>query len=211
MGKIYLLSNQKYDGVQNLEVFKINFIPSLIDYKKYDALIITSKNAILAIDEFSSKWKDIPCYAIALKTAKVIEKLGGKVEFIGLSGHGNEFANELIPHLKNKRVLYLRAKRVVSNLVEILKNENIYIKEEIVYETICNENINKNLEKNSTFIFTSPSTIECFFKNFIWDKSYNAIVIGNTTALYLPKNIKYKVSSQTSIEECIKLARLPIL
>lgn len=147
MGKIYLLSNQKIDyaenSVENLEVFKINFLPLQIDYKKYDALIITSKNAVLAVNKFSKDWKDIPCFAIASKTAKVIEKYNGRVEFIGSSGHGNEFANELIPLLKNKKVLYLRAKRVVSNLVEILKKEDIDIEEEIVYETTCNENIQK--------------------------------------------------------------------
>ncbi len=43
MNKIYLLNNLKYEGVENLEVFKIEFIESDIDLSSYDALLFTSK------------------------------------------------------------------------------------------------------------------------------------------------------------------------
>ena len=42
MAKIYLLNNQKYSDVENLEVFHIEYIKSNIDLSKYDALIFTS-------------------------------------------------------------------------------------------------------------------------------------------------------------------------
>lgn len=206
MSKIYLLSNQKYEGVENLEVFKIEFISSVIDLKSYDALIITSKNAIYSINSFNQQWKSIPCFAIAKKTADVIKNEGGTIQYIGSSGHGNDFAKEILPFLKNKKVLYVRALKVVSNLVNNLKENNIEIDELITYKTVCTNNLNKEIEDNSIIIFTSPSSINCFFKKYNWNDSLKAIVIGKTTAKYLPSNIKYQISSQTSVEECIKLA-----
>jgi len=205
MAKIYLLNNLKYDGVENLDVFGIEFIQNNIDLSDYDALIFTSKNAIYAIESFNKSWRDIPSYAIAPKTAQVISSTEGKCVFTGTASHGNDFAKELIPLLKDKKALYVRAEKTISKLFELLKEKNIDIDELITYRTTCKKS-NKILEKNSTFIFTSPSSVECFFKNYTWDKSYSAITIGKTTAKYLPKDINFKISSKTSIEECIKLA-----
>lgn len=205
MAKIYLLNNIKYEGVENLDVFGIEFIESKIDLDNYDALIFTSKNAIYAIESFNKSWKYIPSYAIAPKTAKVIKENNGSVFYTGVASHGNDFAKELIPLLEGKKTLYIRAEKTVSKLVELLKDSKIDVDELIAYRTTCKES-NKILEDNSTFIFTSPSSVECFLKNYTWKESYKAITIGKTTAKYLPENINFRISSKTSIEECIKLA-----
>lgn len=210
MAKIYLLSNQKYVDVINLEVFKIKYIKSEIDLLKYDALIFTSKNAVYSLDSFNKNWKKIPSFVIAPKTAEIIEKLGGNIAFTGITSHGNEFAKELIELLKNKKVLYIKALKTVSNLGVILKENGILLDEVVAYETSCKES-NINLEDNSIFIFTSPSSVECFFKQYSWKDSYKAIVIGKTTADYLPNNINFIVSSETSIAECVNLAKQSLL
>lgn len=206
MAKIYLLNNQKYPDIENLEVFGIEYILSNIDLSKYDSLVFTSKNAVYSLDSFNKDWRKLDSYAIAQKTADIIKELEGKVVFTGNSGHGNEFANELIEVLKDKKVLYVKALKTVSDLPNILRKNGIFLDELIAYKTSCKKTYT-NLEKNSIFIFTSPSSVECFFKQYNWDNSYEAIVIGQTTAKFLPKEIKYKVSSLTSIEECIKLAK----
>ncbi|MDY0193068.1 MAG: uroporphyrinogen-III synthase [Aliarcobacter butzleri] len=206
MKKIYLLNEQKHENVENLEVFQIEYIKSDIDLKKYDALVFTSKNGVKAINSFNQDWKNIPSYAIAQKTANTIIKLGGVVEFIGNSGHGNDFAYELKNVLKDKKVLYVKALKTVSNLPNILKENGISLDEIITYKTSCKKS-NIILEENSIFIFTSPSSVECFFKQYSWKNSYKAIAIGKTTAEFLPSNINYEISSQTSVEECIKLAK----
>lgn len=206
MKKIYLLNEQKHEDVENLEVFQIEYIKSDVDLKKYDALVFTSKNGVKAINSFKQDWKNIPSYAIAQKTANTIIKLGGIVEFIGNSGHGNDFAYELKNVLKDKKVLYVKALKTVSNLPNILKENGIFLDEIIAYKTSCKKS-NIILEENSIFIFTSPSSVECFFKQYSWKNSYKAIVIGKTTAEFLPSNINYEISSQTSVEECIKLAK----
>ncbi|KLD99331.1 uroporphyrinogen-III synthase [Aliarcobacter butzleri] len=206
MKKIYLLNEQKHEDVENLEVFQIEYIKSDVDLKKYDALVFTSKNGVKAINSFNQDWKNIPSYAIAQKTANTIMKLGGVVEFIGNSGHGNDFAYELKNVLKDKKVLYVKALKTVSNLPNILKENGIFLDEIIAYKTSCKKS-NIILEENSIFIFTSPSSVECFFKQYSWKNSYKAIVIGKTTAEFLPSNVIYEISSQTSVEECIKLAK----
>ncbi|MDK2080028.1 uroporphyrinogen-III synthase [Aliarcobacter butzleri] len=206
MKKIYLLNEQKHEDVENLEVFQIEYIKSDVDLKKYNALVFTSKNGVKAINSFNQNWKNIPSYAIAQKTANTIIKLGGVVEFIGNSGHGNDFAYELKNVLKDKKVLYVKALKTVSNLPNILKENGIFLDEIIAYKTSCKKS-NIILEENSIFIFTSPSSVECFFKQYSWKNSYKAIVIGKTTAEFLPSNVNYEISSQTSVEECIKLAK----
>jgi uroporphyrinogen-III synthase len=210
MAKIYLLSNQKYTDVLNLEVFQIEYIKSEIDLLKYDALVFTSKNAVYSLDSFNKDWKKIPSFVIAPKTASIIEKLGGNVVFTGVTSHGNEFAEELITLLKNKKVLYIKALKTVSNLVEILKSNDILLDELVAYKTSCKKSDIK-LENNSVFIFTSPSSVEYFFSQYSWNESFKAIVIGKTTAEYLPKNVNYIISSQTSIDECINLAKQSLL
>lgn len=207
MNDIYILNDMKIEGIKNIPLLGIRFLPNDINFLEYDALIFTSKSAAYSIDSFNQDWKKVPSYVIASKTAKVIKELGGNVAFIGNSGHGNDFACELMPVLKNKKALYLRAKKVVSNLMPLLKNENLDVSDIVVYETACNTVENIELpSKNSVIIFSSPSTIECFFNNFSWDESYKAVVIGETTAKYLPKDIPFFVSKTTSIEDCIALA-----
>ncbi len=207
MAKIYLLNNQKFNGVENLEVFCIESLKYSVDCNSFDALVFTSKNAIFSLEENGINWKKTPSYLIAPKTADVAKEYGANIAFVGNSGHGNDFANELIPHLKNKKVLYIKAKKTVSNLPEILRENGIDIKEIVAYQTSCKKELSiKNLEKNSTIIFTSPSSVECFFKHFSWDESFKAVVIGRTTAKFLPSHIKYKISETTSAEDCVKLA-----
>jgi uroporphyrinogen-III synthase len=204
---IYLLNDMKIEGVNTIPLLKIEYIPQDIAFENYDALIFTSKNAVYSLDSFTHAWRDVPSFVIASKTAKVVESLKGKIEFIGNSGHGDDFAKELIPLLKNKKALYVRALKIVSGLGNKLKKAGIDIHEVITYKTACHETNTITLDENAVIIFSSPSTIECFFKHYTWKKSYKAIVIGQTTARYLPKEIPCLISKSTSIEDCIALAK----
>ncbi len=207
MNNIVLLSDLKYDKVINLPLLKIEYIPSSIDLTQYDALIFTSKNAIYSIDSFNQEWKNIPSYCIAPKTATAVEAYAGKIAFIGKSSHGNSFAKELIPILTSKRCLYICAQKTVSSLVEILQDNSVDIESLVTYKTACSEKYFEKPKPNSIIIFSSPSTVECFFKRFNWDDTYKAVVIGKTTAKYLPENIDFVTSKNQSIDACIELAK----
>ncbi|MGM0518246.1 MAG: uroporphyrinogen-III synthase [Campylobacterota bacterium] len=203
---IYLTNSLKFDNTINLDVFKIAYLEvKNLNLDKYDALIFTSKNAIYSLDKLTSNWKNKDSYVIASKTADTLEQLGGKLKFVGQSGHGNEFAYELLHKLKNKKALYIKAKKTVSSLLEILKENGIDVDSIITYETVCKKS-SINIEDNSIIIFTSPSSVECFFKNYNWNDTCKAVVIGKTTAKYLPKYIEYFISEETSVQECVKLA-----
>ncbi|MBU3014983.1 uroporphyrinogen-III synthase [Poseidonibacter lekithochrous] len=204
---IYLLNNYKIKGVKNIPLFKIEYINKKIDFSKYDAIIFTSKNAINAINSFNKAWKNIPSYVISEQTAKLVKDLNGKIEYISKIKHGDEFAYEILTLLKNKKVLYLRGKEIVSNLINILSDNKIQIDDEIIYENCFDEAVKTvEIPKNSKIIFTSPSTIEYFFKVFSWDESYQAISIGKTTAQYFPKNIKPIIADNTSFKSCVDKA-----
>ncbi len=206
--EIYILSDKKINHVSNLPTFQINFLPTQVDISKYDALIFTSKNGVFSLDSFNDQWKEIPSFAISYKTAQCIEKNGGKLEYIGQNGHGNKFAQELIPLLKDKKVLYIKPKEVVSKLTDILKKDDIICDELITYETVCKTyGKDDKPPKNSIIVLSSPSTLKCFLETFGWDESYLAIAIGKTTSKFIPEYINYKISKHTSLESCIKLAK----
>jgi uroporphyrinogen-III synthase len=204
---IYILSDKKVKWAKNLPVFEIVPIKQNVDFSKYDALIFTSKNAIYALDSIDKTWKKKPAYVIAPETAKMVKHLGGNLKFVSKEKHGNQFALEIVKNFKHQKVIYIRAAKVVSDIVDVLNTNAIECDELIVYETICKKfDEEVKLPKNSTIIFSSPSTIECFFKNITWDESFKAISIGNTTAQYFPKNITPVISNTTSLDACVKKA-----
>ena len=208
MENIYILSEKRVKGARNFPIFKINFKISKFDITSYDALVFTSKNALYSIDSFNLNWRNIPSYAIAPQTAKIVKELGGNLEFTGITNHGDKFVLELIPILKDKKVLYLRGAKVVSKLKETLNTNGVVCDEVIVYESVCKEyNSSQKLPKNSIIIFSSPSTIECFLKNMKWDESFKAISIGETTSKYFPSYINPTISDETSLVSCVQKAQ----
>ncbi|MEA3553553.1 MAG: uroporphyrinogen-III synthase [Campylobacterota bacterium] len=205
---VYIASNKKIDGIYNLNLLTINYKNIDIDLSAYDALIFTSKNGVNSFLNSKLKWKQIDSFAISNVTGNALKKSNSKLIYTGISGHGDEFAKELVRYLKDKKPLYIRAKKVVSNIVDILNQNDISCDEIITYETACSKSLEiKKLEKNSIIIFSSPSTIDCFFKNYKWDDSYTAIAIGDTTASYFPKDINIVISKLQTIESCVQIAK----
>ncbi|MBN2816225.1 MAG: uroporphyrinogen-III synthase [Campylobacterales bacterium] len=204
---IYLLSDTEHKQVKKLPVITTKVIPTSIDFAHYDAIVFTSKNAVLSVDSFNKEWRHKPAYVIAPQSAKTVKKLKGQLRYVGKNHYGNEFAEELVTQLQGKKVLYLRAKEVVSSLSDILGKGGVTCDEAIVYETICKrQSENITLPKKSIIIFSSPSTVDCFFLNKEWDNSYVAIAIGKTTAEHLPESIPAIIAESTSIESCIREA-----
>ncbi len=205
---IYILSEKKFDGASNLPVIKISFLDKKIDLSPYDALIFTSKNGVEAIERIDKSWKEKEIYSIGQGTNKAVESFGVKAAFTAKSSYGDDFANEIKSKIKNKKSLFLRPRTVTSNLNTILKNADVDISEEVIYETLCNDCANlKAPKEDSIIIFSSPSTIECFLKCLKWKNSYKAIAIGDKTASFMPSFIKYQISPKQTIPACIEFAK----
>jgi len=204
---IYILSEKPYEGAENLPCILTKYHTVSLDLSVYDALIFSSKNGVHAIDKINQSWKNIPAYSIGEGTSKAINTLGGKLVYAAKRSYGDDFSHEIKTMLHGKKVLFLRAKVVTSSLNSILKDAGVMLEEEIVYETVCNScDTLQKPESGSIIIFSSPSTIECFFRCFTWDESYKAVVIGDVTASYMPKNIAFTQAPQQTIPSCIELA-----
>ena len=206
---IYILSEKQYKDASNLPVILIKHISKNINLTPYDALIFSSKNGVIAVDKLTDSWKDIPSYSIGSGTSKEIQNHGGKIVYEARSSYGDDFASEIKQRLSGKKVLFLRAKVVTSSLNTILTDSGVLLEEVVVYETVCAEcNSLTTPPKNSIIIFSSPSTIECFFKCFKWDKSFKAVVIGTKTASFMPKDIPYEMAPKQSIPSCIEFSKI---
>lgn len=200
---IVLLSPTKKEGVINLPLIKFHFLSPDIKTSNYDLLIFTSKTAVESINKIDPNWKKIPSITVGQKTAKEVENFGGKVSFIG-NGYGESILEEISNH-KDKKILFIRGKEVANDLKEILKDE-IVLDEAITYETQCTKP-NLELEDDSVIIFTSPSTVKCFFENYKWRDSFKAVAIGETTKREFPLDLEVNIPKIPSFDECIKLAK----
>ena len=206
--QIYILSDKKVEGAINLPVIEIQYISQKIKASDYDALVFTSKNAVKAMNSMDDSWKSIPSYVIAPQTAKILQSLGGNLVFTGKQNHGDEFAGEIQKELKGKKVLYIRGKKIISNIFDILNENGVLCQSVAVYETVCKKYDEKiTLPKHSVIIFSSPSTIECFFGNIEWDETFQAVCIGKTTAKYFPSHITPHISDTTSLISCVEKAQ----
>ena len=201
---VYLLTDQKIEGVLNYPVIKINFLSPPFSFEGIDYLLFTSKNGVRGINKLTDEWKNYPSFAIGKATAKEIEKLGGKIEYIAKSSYGDEFAKEINIKYKNKTFLFFRAKELVSDIRKYFLNNKL--KEVIVYETICS-NPNKKLKKKAIVIFTSPSTVKCFSKIETFEDIV-PIVIGKKTLNEIKKHFSKEVfmPKNPSIKDCVELA-----
>ena len=205
---IYLLSPTPKEGTIALPMIDFAITAESIDFSHIDTLIFTSKQAVITADTIDLSWKNYPCIAIGPATKKQIEDLGGKVIYYPKSFYGETLNYEISQFFRDKKLLYLRPKEVSFDSKGFLEKEGILLQEQIIYETSCLKYSSEDKPlKNAIIIFTSPSTIHCFLKNFEWDKSYTAVVIGKATKVHLPVDAEYVVADEPLIKACIVKAK----
>ena len=209
MRKIYLISNTKTadESVVNLSVSRIEFLKFDLNLSEFDLLVATSKNAFNALKFNDVLPINLPVFAIANSCAAAAKEFGFSEIYTGQNAHGDDFAREILPLLKGKKVLYLKGKDSASNFLEILQDGGVNIKAIIAYENVINPcNMELKPPKNSILIFASPINVRNFLSNFGWDESYQTISIGKVTA----KELKFTtpiVSQNQDINACIALAK----
>lgn len=210
---IYLISNSKASRVKNLQLSEIKYSAFSLNLKNYDSLLITSKHSAFALlknrvfldEELREKLK---IFAIGEKSADFFLKLGFKNVFVSEKKGGKDFAEEILPFLRAKRNLYLKAKKSAFAMEEFFAKNKVKCDFLQAYENLpLKLAYEEKPEENSILIFTSPSNVENFLKNFGWLPSYKAIAIGETTAKALTKYGKVLISEDKNIDSCIKLAK----
>ncbi|MCR8679408.1 MULTISPECIES: uroporphyrinogen-III synthase [Campylobacter] len=207
---IYLLSNTPFDdeSVEQISLCRIEFNKFNLDLSEFDALIVTSKNAINSLKFNSITLADILVFAIGKATALACKEFGFRQIYEAKNSHGSEFGAEILEKLVSKRVIFIKAKETISNLDIYFRQNGIDISVIDGYENIILKN--NSYEKpqlNSILIFTSPMNVRAFIQNFGWDHSYKAVAIGKATAKELKGYCDPIISKSQSIKDCVELAK----
>lgn len=148
-------------------LFKPHFLP-LPPLKKPQALIITSKNAIRALQAYKYL-KEIPLYVVGDKTAE-LAKQAGFLNVSSASGTSQELVKLIIKTAqRDKGILWhLSGEKVKGNMIESLKIAGFEAKRKIVYSiedatdlpaSLCMQLQNQII---SHVIFCSPRTTTVF-------------------------------------------------
>ena len=207
MKPIYLFSISSHPNAISVNSLAIKFLKPSIDFSKYDYLIVTSKQTSESLKQYKTQdYIDKNALCVSVASAASFESLGGSVLDIG-GGYGDNLVDKIMSYPKSTKWLYLRAKVVASDFVEVCKNDGFNIDEKIVYESDCSQEIlDVEVEDESILVFTSPSSLNCFLKTHKISKKSKVIVIGKTTAKAVPKNTEYILSNETTIDSCMEIA-----
>jgi len=205
---IYLFSVSSHPDAIHINSLSVTFFKPDIDFRDVNYLILTSKQAVKALEQYpKEEYIDKKALCISKATAAAYIALGGEVLQTG-KGYGDTLVDAIATYPKETKWLYLRAEAVASNFAAELRNEGYDIKENIVYKSECSKEILKaKVEKDAVMIFTSPSSINCYLQTHTLQPSQKIIVIGKTTAKALPKETSFILSPDTTIESCIQIAR----
>ena len=205
---IYLFSISSYPDAVSINSLDITFLKPDIDFSKYDNFIITSKQASKALLQYKkSDYIDKPALCVSKQSAISYENIGARVLKVG-GGYGDNLLSIIKEYPKERRWLYLRAKIVASDFVVLAKRDGYNIDEAIVYESDCSKTILQvSVDDRAILIFTSPSSVKCYLKSHIFLKEQIIIVIGKTTAKAIPSGVDFILSTDTTIESCMEIAK----
>ncbi|MDY0402405.1 uroporphyrinogen-III synthase [Sulfurovum sp.] len=205
---IYLLSPSPAEGTISLPMISFSIVSERLDFEGCDTLMFTSKQAVKSAERIDPNWKKYPTVAVGPATKKQIEALGGRVIYYPSSFYGKNLSRDIVRYFKEKKLLYLRPQKVSFDTKEYLKSAGVTVQEQVIYETSCIAYTQEEApSRGAIIIFTSPSTMECFFKNFEWDESYTAVLIGDATKGALKRGMDYVVADRALIKSCIEKAK----
>lgn len=200
--QIYTLSEKKVAGAISCPIIKTKYL-SVNFNDEISTTVFTSKNGVKGLYKIRPDFINYPSFVIGEETAKEIILLGGRVLFIATKSNGEEFAKELQKHNVSE-LIWARGMQIAYDLT---KTANLNIKEVVVYETICNDSISFSFDSNSAIVFSSPSTVKCFFSKDLWRNDLMAIAIGATTANALKEyGVDAFVSPQQTLKSAVELA-----
>lgn len=207
MRPIYLISKTPYLGVNHIPILSISFLTPEINFDAYEGIIVTSKQAALALKHYTPDWKKLHVMCVGEATAEVMKELGA-VHIEIADGYGESIFDLMKLTPQPKKWLYCRPKMIASSWPKKGREMGILIDETVIYETTCNEAIGEiDVACDSVLIFTSPSSIECFTRKIALLPTHAIVVIGKTTQKALPLGIKSVMSEITSVESCVEKAK----
>ncbi len=168
-----LLLNSRI-GFVEYDAIQIELLEKEIDSTIENA-IFTSKNAVKAVLDSGISISN--CFCVGSTTKKLLEKNGQKV--IETAQNATDLAKIIVKKYKNEQFVFFCGNMRRNELPDLLNQNNIELKEEIVYKT--HQNLKKFDRSFEGVLFFSPSAIQSYVTNNKINKSV-AFCIGNTTA-----------------------------
>lgn len=201
---IYTLGSKKIEGASHFPLIQINNIETNIDFSKYNLLIFTSQNALLSIESKKEHWINKKILTIGEATKKLAESMGAKDILCPKNNNATSMIEQYSLAIKDSKAIYLRAKKISTDIKSILENKNIHISEQIVYESIFNRDITNNKQpiKGSWIIISSPFIFKCFNEN-CDTKDYKIILFGKKIQQFIPSNIEYLLSPKDTLRDTV--------
>jgi uroporphyrinogen-III synthase len=204
---IYLISKTPHPGVIHIPILTISFLKPVIDFTRYDGIILTSKQAVLALEDYTIDWGRLQCICVSEGTADAAREAGASHVAVG-DGYGTSLLALLKSKGRSQRWLYLRPKVIATEWVEAARTEGIWIDEAIVYETTCNKEARGiSIASNAILVFTSPSSIACFCASYSILPTHSIVAIGKTTRDAFSNAKEVLVSPKTSVASAVELAQ----
>ena len=158
----------EYDAIA---IAFVNFDTEII----VENAIITSQNAAKAVIDNKIVIKN--CFCVGEKTMAFLEDNGQYVS--KMKPYAQDLANHIVKYHKNDSFVFFCSNQRHDTLPDVLKQNQITLKEIIVYHTISTpQKINDTFD---AVLFYSPSGIDSFTAENNLDNK-TAFCIGNTTA-----------------------------
>jgi len=154
-------------------------------------VVFTSANGVEVVvselKEQKPRWK---IFCIGYETRRSVEKYFGKESIGGIADNAKELAQVIVDANVSEVVFFCGDNRR-DELPSLLKQNNINIKEIIVYKTIVTPQ--KIEKKYNGIFFFSPSAVKSFFQENQLDDNTVLFAIGSTTAGEIKKFSKNKL------------------
>ena len=207
MRPVYLISKTPYAGVIHIPILTISFLNPAIDFAQYEGIILTSKQALVALENYTFAWENLQCICVSESTAEAARQAGAVHIEVG-NGYGKSIPDVLRSKKRFGKWLYLRPKVIASEWVEKAREEGVVIDEAVVYETTCNKDAKAfSISEDAVLVFTSPSSIACFCAAYSILPSHSIVAIGKTTQNAFKNAKEVFVSPEASVASAVQLAQ----
>ncbi|EZH72475.1 uroporphyrinogen-III synthase [Aquimarina atlantica] len=183
-------------GFVEYEAITIELLEITVKHTIQNA-IFTSKNAVKAIKSVGMIISN--CFCVGDNTKKLLEENGLNV--VETAQNASDLAKIIIKKYKNDSFLFFCGNLRRDELPDLLKQNNVEVKEQIVYKTQLKSN--KFTRSFDGILFFSPSGIQSYTSENKIGKSIS-FCIGNTTASEAKKHTdNIIVANKPTVENVI--------
>ena len=204
---VYLFSKTPFAGVIHIPIIQTLYYRVTINIAQYDLIVLTSKEALNALEYNRIEWQSVDVIAVSDVTAKYVDSKGGHVAACA-NGYGESLYDVIMKNYTDRRIVFPSARVLAGDFARRLQDAGVAIEIVTIYETRCSDCLGINtIEEDAVLAFSSPSGVACFMKYFKFLPTHKIAVIGTTTARALPADVTSNIAVSPSIKSLVALAQ----